>query len=261
MRQHFAALAPQYRDLRDLDMRAVRRVAGLLRGIVASQSSLSLLDVGTGTGRYTQAVLHQLARDGAWRSRVVAVDATREMLGALGAHLPFEVVSVQRVIALAEGLPLAVGAFDALLSFNAVHHFDLPAFLHEAARVVRRSGRLLLYTRTPEQNRRTVWGRFFPDFAARETRLHSEATLRAAVAATGCFRPIQLLPLRWVVRTSLARLLDQARLRFYSTFELYTPREFAAALGAFERRVRAHYQDPAAITARHDHLLVHATRR
>jgi ubiquinone/menaquinone biosynthesis C-methylase UbiE len=261
MRQHFAALAPQYRHLRDLDMRAVRRVAGLLRGIVASQSSLSLLDVGTGTGRYTQAVLHELPREGARRPRVVAVDATREMLGALAAHLPFDIASVQRVIGRAEDLPFAAAAFDALLSFNALHHFDLPAFLREAARVVRPSGTLLLYTRTPEQNRRTVWGRFFPEFAARETRLYSEGTLRAAVAATGCFRRIQLLPLRWVVRTSLARLLDQARLRFYSTFELYTPREFAAALGAFERRVRAHYRDPMGVTAQHDHLLVHATRR
>jgi SAM-dependent methyltransferase len=261
MRQHFAALAPQYRLLRDLDMRAVRRVAGLLGGLVAPRTGLRLLDVGTGTGRYTQEVLHQLARAGARRPRVVAVDATREMLGAFGAHLPFEVASVQRVIALAEDLPFAAGAFDALLSFNALHHFNLPAFLREAARVVRPSGTLLLYTRTPEQNRRTVWGRLFPEFAARETRLHSEGTLRAAVAATRGFGLTRLHPVRWVVRTSLPRLLDQARLRYYSTLEFYTPREFVAALAVFERRVRAHYRDPAAITARSDHLLVHATRR
>ncbi len=112
----------------------------------------------------------------------------------MATHFPFDVASVQRVIALAESLPFAAGEFDALLPFNALHHFDLPAFLGEAARVVRPSGALLLYTRTPEQNRRKVWGRFFPEFVARETRLHSERRLRTAMAATGCFQTIRLHP-------------------------------------------------------------------
>jgi len=259
MRRHFATLAPQYRLLRDLDMRAVGRVAGILRGLVAPRPGLTLLDVGTGTGRYTDAVLHELARDGAAGCpRVVAVDATCEMLNA---YLPTDVALAQRIIALAEDLPFAVGEFDAVLSFNALHHFELPAFLREAARVLRRSGMLLLYTRTPEQNRRTVWGRFFPGFAARETRLHSERVLGAAMEATESFRHIRLRPVRWEVRTSLARLLNQARQRSYTTFEFYTPQGLAVAVAAFERRVRAYYSDPAAITARNDHLLVQATRR
>ncbi|MFQ5704531.1 MAG: hypothetical protein ACE5HT_10975 [Gemmatimonadales bacterium] len=74
-------------------------------------------------------------------------------------------------------------------------------------RVLQPEGKLILYTRTPEQNQCTIWGKFFPHFAERETRLHEEA------------------------------------------------------LSAFENRVREAFDDPSAITARNDHLMVLATRR
>ena len=81
----------------------------------------------------------------------------------------------------AEDLPLRTGSLDLVTAFNSVHHFHLGRFLAEAARVLREGARLFVYTRTPEQNARTIWGRLFPGFAEREQRLHSEAALRDAV--------------------------------------------------------------------------------
>ena len=42
--------------------------------------------------------------------------------------------------------------------FNAVHHVDLARLAGEVARVLTPAGQLVVYTRTPEQNRRTIWG-------------------------------------------------------------------------------------------------------
>ncbi len=92
-------------------------------------------------------------------------------------------VRLSRVVARAEWLPFAQGGVDALLSFSAVHHFCLDAFLEQAARVLGANGLLIVYTRTPHQNERTVWGQFFPGFAERETRLFTEESLLKALAA------------------------------------------------------------------------------
>src|SRR6266508_255091 len=76
----------------------------------------------------------------------------------------------------AEELPVRTGSLDLATAVNSVHHFDLGRFLAEVARALRAGGQLFVYTRTPEQNARTIWGRWFPGFAKREQRLHSEAT-------------------------------------------------------------------------------------
>lgn len=261
MLRHFGTIAPRYRELRDVDERAVDRVSRELEILSQTAPRVLLLDVGAGTGRYTEAVLRDAAERGDLAFHGVAYDAVQEMLSSGSAHRALRTGSIDRTIGLAELLPFGAASFDAVLSFNAVHHFDLPAFLGEAARVLRPGGRFIVYTRTPEQNERTVWGRFFPHFAARETRLYSEATLRETFAEAREFESHEIVEMPWTIRASLQRLLDQARSRGYSTFWFYEPREFEEAVRAFEARVRAHFADASAVTAQNDHLLVLAMRR
>src|SRR5260370_30095034 len=89
------------------------------------------------------------------------------------------------LLAAAEELPLRAASLDVVTAFNCVHHFDLGRFLAAAARVLAPGGQLFIYTRTPQQNARTIWGRYFPGFTEREQRLHSEAALRGAVRRAG----------------------------------------------------------------------------
>ena len=166
-----------------------------------------------------------------------------------------------RVVGLAETLPFRDAAFDAILSFNAVHHFDLNAFLAAAARVLRPEGLLTVYTRTPEQNRRTVWGELFPQFADRETRLFAREELRRALASRTEFDSVTLNPVAWTLQTTAARLVEQATGRYYSTFTFYTPEEFQAALATFEARLAEDYSDPSNVVWQNDHLLLVARRR
>ncbi len=158
MARHFRTLAPRYRELREFDVHVVHRVVLELQHLSDTVSRVTLLDVGAGTGRYTEAVV-QYAGESRPRYRGVAFDATHEMLGSQVVHHLPGTGSIDRVIGLAESLPFAARSFNAVLSFNAVHHFDLPAFLAEATRVLQPKGRLVIYTRTPEQNRRSIWGR------------------------------------------------------------------------------------------------------
>ena len=157
-----------------------------------------------------------------------------------------------------ETLPFRAASCDVMTCFNAVHHFDLARFAGEAARVLTPAGQLVVYTRTPAQNRRTIWGHHFPEFATRETRLHTVNKMRAALDATGAFRAVRAQTVVWRVTTSLARLVEQATHYHYSTFRLYSEDALRAAIDTFRQRVRQAFPDVTHITHDNDHVLVMA---
>jgi SAM-dependent methyltransferase len=167
---------------------------------------------------------------------------------------------LHRAVGVAERLPFATDAFDAVLSFNSVHYFHLDAFVSEAVRTLRPEGLLSVYTRTPEQNEETIWGRLFPEFAKRETRLHSEIDLCSAMMRCTRLSSVHAEHRPWTMDTNLTRLLAQARGRYYSTFRLYSTEEFPLALEAFRQRVLAEYPSSSTIRAQNDHLLIAARK-
>jgi hypothetical protein len=137
-----------------------------------------------------------------------------------------------------------------------VHHFDLGAFLAAAAAVLAPGGQLFLYTRTPQQNARTVWGRYFPGFTEHEQRLHSEAALRDAVGRAGGLTVAATQTFHHPRTSTAERLRAQAEGRHYSTFSLYPPQELRAAIAAF----LAALPSPE-VSWMDEHLLVIADRR
>ena len=168
---HFKLVASVYDSLRTTDEAPVRKIRELL-----PDGPLVGLDLGCGTGRYSR-LLHGMLPDG---SLLAASDLSAAMLAELRARRDGRATLVP-LRCTAEDLPIRTGSLDLVTAFNSVHHFDLGRFLAEVARALRAGGRLFVYTRTPEQNARTIWGRLFPGFAEREQRLHSEAALRDAV--------------------------------------------------------------------------------
>jgi hypothetical protein len=122
-------------------------------------------------------------------------------------------------------------------AFNCVHHFDLARFLTAVARVLQPGGQLFIYTRTPQQNARTIWGRYFPGFTEHEQRLHSEAGLRDAVRQTGGLQVVATQTFRHLRSSTAGRLSAQAEGRHYSTFSLYPPEELRAAIATFVARL------------------------
>jgi SAM-dependent methyltransferase len=188
---HFKLVASVYDSLRTTDEAPVRRIRELL-----PDAPLVGLDLGCGTGRYSRLLIGMLP-DG---SLLAASDASAAMLTELQARCDRR-ASVVPLRCTAEELPIRTGSLDLVTAFNSAHHFDLGRFLAEVARVLRADGRLFVYTRTPAQNARTIWGRLFPGFAKREQRLYSEATLTDAVhhtpgTAPGLHRDLQSLPVQ-----------------------------------------------------------------
>ena len=148
---HFSLVAHQYRGLRTTDPEPVRYICERL-----PETSALGVDVGCGTGRYTELLCEQLSR----QSVIVAADSHMEMLCVLKT-LSTAGELIQPVEAQAENLPLRRRSVDWITTFNAVHHFNLAMFLRSATKILKPRGRLFIYTRTPEQNARSIWGTVF----------------------------------------------------------------------------------------------------
>jgi SAM-dependent methyltransferase len=225
---HFARVAAVYESLRTTDEAPARRIRQLL-----PDRPVTGLDIGCGTGRYSR-LLRGLLPDG---SLLVASDVSAAMLAELKAGNHGHALGVVPLLSTAEELPLRTASLDLVTAFNCVHHFDLGRFLTAAARVLQPGGQLFIYTRTPQQNARTIWGRYFPGFTEHEQRLHSEAAVRDAVRRIDGLKVVATQVFKHPRLSTAGRLRAQAEGRHYSTFSLYTPDELRASIATFLGRL------------------------
>jgi SAM-dependent methyltransferase len=228
VRGHFEQVAAVYESLRTTDEAPVRAIGQLL-----PHRPIAGLDAGCGTGRYTR-LLRAVLPAG---SRLAAADVSAAMLAQLQAGQDRLASPVVPLLAAAEALPLRAASLDVVTAFNCIHHFDLGRFLAAAARVLRPGGQLFIYTRTPQQNARTIWGHYFPGFTEHEQRLHSQATLRHAIRQTGGLNLAATQAFQHPRTSTAERLAAQAEGLHYSTFSLYPPAELRAAIAAFLARL------------------------
>ena len=225
---HFERVAAVYESLRTTDEAPVHAISQLL-----PDRPVTGLDIGCGTGRYTR-LLRALLPDG---SLLAASDVSAAMLAQLTAGNHGHALRVVPLLAAAEQLPFRTASLDVVTAFNCVHHFDLGRFLTAAARVLAPGGQLFIYTRTPQQNAQTIWGRYFPGFTEHEQRLHSQAAIRDAVRRTGRLKMVTTQTFSHPRTSTAERLQAQAEGRHYSTFSLYTPEELRASITAFLARL------------------------
>jgi ubiquinone/menaquinone biosynthesis C-methylase UbiE len=243
---HFEQVAAVYESLRTTDEAPVRAIGQLLPG-----RPVTGLDAGCGTGRYTR-LMRALLPDG---SRLAAADVSAAMLAQLKAGQDGYAPGVVPLVAAAEELPVRAASLDMVTAFNCVHHFDLGRFLAAAARVLKPGGQLFIYTRTPQQNARTIWGRYFPGFTEHEQRLHSEAALRDAIRRAGGLTLAATQTFHHQRTSTAGRLAAQAEGCHYSTFSLYPPAELHAAIATFLARLPS-----PEVSWVDEHLLVIASR-
>jgi SAM-dependent methyltransferase len=244
---HFERVAAVYESLRTTDEAPVRRIGQLL-----PDRPVTGLDVGCGTGRYSR-LLRGLLPDG---SRLVVSDVSAAMLAQFKAGSGGRAPGVVPLVSAAEQLPLRTASLDLVTAFNCVHHFNLGRFLTAAARVLQPGGRLFIYTRTPQQNARTIWGRYFPGFTEHEQRLRSQAAFRDAVRRTDGLTVVAMQTFRHPRSSTAERLRAQAEGRHYSTFSLYPPEELRASIAEFLARLPG-----PEVSWVDEHLLIVGSRR
>ncbi len=225
--EHFRFVASAYDELRTTDKEPVDRILSLL-----PRKAVMGADIACGTGRYTK-LLHGALPAG---SMTVAVDLSAEMLHILG-HDPTQPGALAPLRASTDLLPIRPATLDWIAVFNAIHLIHLEALLAATTEALTDRGRLFIYTRTPEMNARSIWGRLFPGFNERETRLHTEERLRQMIAATSALRVVDWSCLRFPRLATASTLRARVVGHHYSTFSLFPPDELDAALEVFLDRL------------------------
>lgn len=140
---YFSRNAAEWDELRRLHV-SDEQVEKALAGLIGEEPIDSLLDLGTGTGWVLQQ-LHSHYR------RAVGIDASRDMLSVARANLDRAGILKASV---RHGdifnLPAEAGDFDLVTVHQVLHFLDQPEkAVTEAARVLRRGGRLLIVDLAP----------------------------------------------------------------------------------------------------------------
>jgi len=236
MHDHFTHIANRYGRLRTTDDEPIRLIHAKLDG----KPRLEAADVGCGVGRYVEKLFDALGD----RLFLYCIDENEFMLASLKKNLNgANGRKVKAVRAVARALPLSDESLDFLMTFNAVHHFDLPAFLSESARVLRQDGLIFVYTRLRSQNKNSIWGKYFPGFNEKETRLYEINEFLDAVGKEERLALESIEFFRYKREASLERLLEQVSNHHYSTFSLYSEEELERAIEEFKRNIERKFSD------------------
>jgi len=233
---HFSKIAGQYANLRTTDIEPIMFIKKRLNDEV----KINVADIGCGAGRYDLKLCQYLNN----KIRLICIDNNIEMLNEVSKKLNHEQKRKFKLLnALSEHLPIADNSLDCLFSFNALHHFKLSIFLEEASRILRKNGMLFIYTRLRSQNKKNIWGRFFPKFHEKETRLYELDQLRNFLQENRFLKIDSIKFFKYERMASLDWLETQARHHHYSTFCLYDEREFERALMQFQNNLKNHFSD------------------
>jgi len=231
---HFARVAAVYDFVRNTDPDVVEEIVAHLPH---RTDRLEIADVGCGTGRYSSVVAAHLNGNLRMWCCDFSLAMLQECRKRMDENYPGRPFRYSRVSA--NCMPFANDALDAVVSFNAVHHFDLERFVGESARSLRPGGLLAVYTRTPWQNSRTIWGQHFPGFNQYEGRLYPRERMERAIRNVPSLQLENIREFMHHRTEPTESLLDRARNFHYSTFSLYPPEEFTRALAEFALRVHS----------------------
>ncbi|MGD9413157.1 MAG: class I SAM-dependent methyltransferase [Desulfobacterales bacterium] len=233
MYNHFRNLSCMYRELRTTDLKPIKFICEKLQ----YRNKLKGADIGCGAGRYDLLLLKHLPD-----LHLICVDVNEAMVNETTCYLEahgqknFSAHCVD-----ASDLQLPQGVLDFVSTFNAIHHFEPILFLNQAKEALKSGGYVFVYTRLKSQNRRNVWGRFFPGFSEKEDRLYTISQIEKWIEKV---EPLALEAIHFFKFKrvhSLEELLSKAENKHYSTFSLYTEAEFDEALEIFKQKINHHF--------------------
>jgi ubiquinone/menaquinone biosynthesis C-methylase UbiE len=211
-----------------------------------------MADVGCGDGRYSLEFLKRF--DDSFY--IHCVDYNQNMLESLEKYLAEQnVTNFCTRQGDANRLPLDSNSMDCIVTFNAIHHFDVPKFLSESLRALKDDGHLFIYTRLRSQNSKSIWGEHFPLFSEMETRLYEIDELERHIQEAD----MQIHSTRVFGHdrtSSLDRLVTQAENNHYSTFALYDKKIFSESLKTFQQNIKNNFDDLEQIKWTDENILI-----
>jgi ubiquinone/menaquinone biosynthesis C-methylase UbiE len=211
-------------------------IASWLSAIAAHvPTARDILDLGCGTGRFTQALADL------YGARVTGIDPSPAML--VQAAEKRTSPNVRFVCAAAEAIPVPDASFDLVFASMAFHHFaDRAAAARECRRVLKPGRFLVIRNATREKTRHSPYARFFRGFVAIvDEKLPAQADIAEVFTHTGlelrAHAPIwHAMAPRW------EDLADKASLRVDSLLAEVEDSAFEEGLRAM--RAHAVHADP-----------------
>jgi len=245
---HFSKIASKYRSLRTLDSEPILFIKNRLNG----KSKINMADVGCGDGRYSLELLRCLDD----KCYLHCIDSNENMLKYLKDYLT-EQNTMNFCVRPGDAnkLPLENNSMDCIVTFNAIHHFDIQRFLEEAVGCLKDDGHLFIYTRLKNQNSRNIWGQYFPSFTEMENRLFEFDELKNCIQQAD-MRIFHQKIFGYKRTSSLRRLLEKARSNHYSTFSLYSDEAFETSLETFENNIRDNFDDLEKIQWQDENIII-----
>ncbi len=235
MYDHFSHVASSYRHIRQTDTEPILFISEILKDLPQVQAA----DVGCGAGRY-DLLLFQHVKN----LHLTCIDLNESMLQQVSDYLTHHHISqFETLRANGNEIPLDDRSMDCVLTFNAIHHFDLVQFIENVARVIKPDGKIFMYTRLRSQNARNIWGRYFPSFTEKETRLYELDELEEGIQAVEGVQLKQVKPFHYQRKATIAQLAERVQARHYSTFSLYDEEELKNALEIFQARLNHAFHD------------------
>ncbi|RIK53136.1 MAG: hypothetical protein DCC57_08775 [Chloroflexi bacterium] len=214
-----------YDQVRGVD-RAV--IESFLNG-VALDASCTLLDIGCGTGNYTD-VMQQLTQ-----ARITGLDQSEGMLAKARAkndQLDFGQGDAQQ-------MPFASASFDFIYMTDVIHHVpDIGRLLGEIARVLKLGGKVCIVTQSHAQIARRPIATFFPSIVAVDTARYPDIPQIVAAAAAHGLALVREERLGEGEPTLYGQpFLAAVRARGYSMLRLISDEEYTRGLAQVEAQL------------------------
>jgi ubiquinone/menaquinone biosynthesis C-methylase UbiE len=241
-------LHARYHEGRAHDQSVMRLWRETVRRVVGNRNGLTILDLGSGTGRFSSLLADK------FEAHVVGVEPSDKMRAVAEAECRHPKVCFLK--GAAEDIPLPNDSCDVAWLSQIVHHLtDLDAAAKELRRVVRPFG--LVIFRSNFKGRLDGSCRyydFFPaglavDEARHPTVEHVEECFEQNGFVRTSFETIEQIEAR-----SLKEYAERIALRTYSTFELISDEEYEAGLAAL-RAEAFREQQPQPVMAKVDLLV------
>jgi ubiquinone/menaquinone biosynthesis C-methylase UbiE len=217
---------------RALTPAGLARWMSVFAGHAPPQRPLAVLDLGSGTGRFTPALATTFG------GPVYGVEPSsrmREIAVRSSAH-----PAVTYLEGCAEDLRLPASSCDLVLMFLVFHHVADPgAGAAEVSRVLRPGGRVLIRSTFADRMPDLWWHRFFPRAIEIEKQMFPTVSETAAAFSGTGLRIVDLETVRERVTGGLAESAARLRLRAISTFEHLTEQETADGFAALDSAIRA----------------------
>jgi ubiquinone/menaquinone biosynthesis C-methylase UbiE len=217
-----------YDEARALAPEVLRQWLDLLSAHIPREQVRRIVDLGCGTGRFTQPLAQHFA------AHVIGFDPSQKMLNEARRKLTSDRVIFER--ASAEALPISDNCIDMIFLSMVFHHFPDPRTVaRECRRVLRDGGYLVIRNTTREAN--VPVRHFFP---AMQTLIDSElpkrSDVRSVFEAEG-FTPGGHQVVRQIVASSWLEFAQKSSLRADSFLARLSDADYEA--GMIELRARA----------------------